>query len=511
MRRPSRPPSMAAGGLLLTIVLAGACSPEPEPGPSPDASAVPASETAMIWPDPDSAVAWRSWGPAAFDDARRRGMPVLLYVSGPGCGGLFAGDEGVAAWNAETRFLPVRIDPERQPHVARRYAPAGCPSISVLDSTGREVVRATDIPADNVTRLLTRVHHHRRQDPSRLRVPPPPAAARRHRLSAKSVHAAVLSDYDERFGGFGGPHKFPEPQVIAFLQAWADLHADPEARRMARHTLDAVLASPLWSSRGVLAYSHTPDWTTPRREMSGAAQAGLLRVLAASDSSSHRQAAGTLFEILRRDWYDADRGVFRTRRLGASDGRWWSDPTVYSGDNLLLIRVLLGTGAALGREAAAREMAAAAGDFLLRECLDADGRVRRDDGPESGAGLLSDQMLASLAFGDLGRHSGRDDFADAARKALGWADRHLWEATAGAYADAPDPAAPGAWPRRYALDDDGRRPAGQALAVEALLAAGETDRARRIVEGLRYPVPPARPQASMATLLLRLEDGAEPR
>ena len=175
MRRPSRPPSMAGGALLLTIVLAGACTPEPEPGPSPGAPAVPASETAMTWPDPDSAVAWQSWGPAAFDAARARDVQVLLYVSGPGCGGLFAADEGVAAWNAETRFLPVRIDPERQPHVARRYAPAGCPSISVLDSAGREVVRATDIPADNVTRLLTRIHHHRRRDPSRLRVPPPPA------------------------------------------------------------------------------------------------------------------------------------------------------------------------------------------------------------------------------------------------------------------------------------------------------------------------------------------------
>lgn len=502
---------MAGGALLLTIVLAGACTPEPEPGPSPGAPPVPASETAMTWPDPDSAVAWQSWGHAAFDSARSRDVPVLLYVSGPGCGGLFAGDEGVAAWNAETRFLPVRIDPERQPHVARRYAPAGCPSISVLDSSGREVVRATDIPADNVTRLLTRIHHHQSQDPSRLRVPPPPASGRRHRLSAKSVHAAVASDYDERFGGFGGTHKFPEPQVVAFLQAWESRRADPEAGRMARHTLDALLASPLWIPRGVLSYSHTPDWTTPRREMSGAAQAGLLRVLAASDSSAHRQAAGTLFEILRRDWYDEERGVFRTRRLRASDGRWWSDPTVYSGDNLLLIRALLGTGAALGRETAAREMAAAAGGFLLRECLDADGRVRRDDGPESAAGLLSDQMLASLAFGDLARHGGRDDFADAARRALEWADRHLWDEAAGAYADAPDPDAPGAWPRRYALDDDGRRPAGQALAVEALLAAGEADRARRILEGLRYPVPPARPQASMATQLLSLEDGAEPR
>ena len=331
MRRPSRPPSMAGGAPLLMILLAGSCTPEPAPGPGPDAPAVPPSETAMTWPDPDSAVAWQSWGPEAFDAARRRGLPVLLYVSGPGCGGLFAGDEGVAAWNAETRFLPVRIDPVRRPHVARRYAPAGCPSISVLDSTGREAVRATDIPADNVTRLLTRVHYHQRKDPGRLWARQPAPAPRRHRLSVEEVHRAAVSDYDGRFGGFGGPHKFPEPQVIAFLQAFAVRRADPQARRMARHTLDALLASSLWTSRGVLSYSHTPDWTTPRREMSGAAQAGLLSVLAASDSSAHQQAALTLFEVLRRDWYDEERGVFRTRRLRAPDGRWWSDPTVFSG------------------------------------------------------------------------------------------------------------------------------------------------------------------------------------
>ena len=494
------------------IVLAGACTPEPEPGPSPDAPAVPVSRTAMAWPDPDSAVAWRSWGPAAFDAARLQGAPVLLYVSGPGCGGLFAGDGGVAAWNAETRFLPVRIDPERRPHVARRYAPAGCPSLSVLDSTGREAVLATDIPPDNVALLLARVHGHLRKDPGRLWAKQPAAAPRRHRLSVEGVHGAAVSGYDGRFGGFGGPHKFPEPQVIAFLQAFAALRADPEALRMARHTLDAILASPLWTGKGVLSYSHTPDWTTPRREMSGAAQAGLLTVLAASDSPAHRQAAVSLFEILRRDWYDEERGVFRTRRLRTADGRWWADPTVYSGDNLLLMRALLRAGAALGREAAALAMAAAAGGYLARECLEADGRVRRDDGPEAASGLLGDQMLASLAFGDLAGHSGRGDFAEASRKARLWADRHLWDETAAAFLDAPDPAAPGAWPRRYALDDDGRRPAGQALAAEALLAAGEIDRARRILEDLRYPGPAGRPQAAMATLLLGLqEEGAGPR
>ena len=181
-------------------------------------------------------------------------------------------------------------------------------------------------------------------------------------------------------------------------------------------------------------------------------------------------------------------------------------------DNLLLIRALLSTGAALGREAPALEMAEAAGGYLLRECLEADGRVRHDDGPGAASGLLRDQMLASLAFDDLARRSGREEFAEASRKARLWADRHLWDEAAGAFADAPAPAAPQAWPRRYALDDDGRRPAGQALAAEALLAAGDHGRARRILEDLRYPRPPARPQAAMAALLLGLDgEGAQPR
>jgi uncharacterized protein YyaL (SSP411 family) len=489
----------------ITIALAS-CAEQPDEPALPPVDPVAVTRP---WTDPDTSVSWQAWGPSLFAAARERQLPILLYVSGPGCGGLFAGD-GLAPWQAQTRFLPTRVDPDRRPDLTRRFAPAGCPSISILDDSGREMVRATDIPVANVAILLTRVHDHLRKRPEALIGVSPGGSDVSRRVEVLSVDAvfrAVAADYDVIDGGFGGPHKFPEPLVLAFLQAYGQRRPESAAAQMTSRSLDAILAGSLWTENGVLAHSYTPDWASPHPSMDGATQAGLLSVLAAAPAASFRHAAQRLFDVVQERWYDSERGVFTTRQVPVAGHGWWSDDPVCSGDNFLLLRAVLGTGDSVGRRGQGRQMAERAGEYLLRHHLDDDGRVRHCDVPESAAGLLRDQMLATLAYGDLARRTGRADFADAARTALQWADRHLWDEETGSYHDAPRPEAPSSWVPHFVAADD-RRPAGLALAALALEGQGYRDKARRLLAQTAVSSP-GRQHATAALALLALESRPE--
>lgn len=469
--------------------------------------------------DPDTGVDWHSWNASVFHEARESQKPVLLYVARFGCDGLFSGDDPLARWQAQTRFVSVKIDPDRQPAIARRYAAAGCPSLSILRDTGEEIVRATDIRTENVPLLLRRIHEHLRKRPDV--VDKELQEAHRvsgqvdgHKLSVEAVEAAVVSAYDTQYGGFGGPQKFPETQVLALLQELAQSRNNPRSGAMVERTLDALLASPLWANtemnRSVLAQSHTPDWRTPRYEAHAADQAGLLIVLgrAANHSANYRQAGQQLFDVIRTEWFDENAGAFRARRIGESGvDSVWADTLMLADANALLIRACLQAGTALGRQQVATDMAERAAATLQARFITAAGAVRHT--PEAGAsvGLLRDQMLVALALEEVSAQTQiqtkREAFVASAQRVRRWAEEHLWDDERGTYLDA----VPIAWLHTWtdmSDDSDDRAPSGQAVAAEAALAAGDTTRAARILGRASLSAPADRRHAAMARQLLRL-------
>lgn len=470
---------------------------EPAGVPSQAKQVVP-EEPSQVVADPDSGVDWQRWSAEAFAAADRQQRPVLLYTSRTGCSGLFAGDDPLARWQAETRYIPVRIDPDRHPAVVRRYAAAGCPSLSILLADGREIVRATDIRRQNVPLLLSRMHEHlqkrRAVVEKEVEEAPPPAYV--HALSAAAVRAAIVVAYDSSYGGFGGPFKFPEAEVLLFLQELRPEMDHGGAGRMVQRTLDGLLASPLWDG-DVLAMSYSPDWQSPRSEAYAADQAGLLIVLAraATGSVNYLRAGQQLFDTIARDWFDVDRGAFLSRR---------PEPLIQADVNALLIRACLKTGKILDRKATAQHQAVAAGEVLLEQLVAADGAVAHVASGPAAVGLLRDQMLVALAFDDLTRLTGREEFARAAHRVRVWTDEHLWDESAGVFADA----APQSWPASWTAipdDTDDRMPSGLALAAEALAAAGDTTRALRILQGTRLLIPADRRHAAAARQLLILQ------
>ena len=179
------------------------------------------------------------------------------------------------------------------------------------------------------------------------------------------------------------------------------------------------------------------------------------------------------------------------------------DPVLQADANALLIRACLLAAGDLDRLASARRHAEAAGEALLQHLVSGEGAVTHALVEDSPVGLLRDQMLVALAFGELATHTGREDFVNAAIRVRQWADAHLWDVTANQYADAAARSWPESWPEP-ADDSDDRAPSAMAVAVEVLLAAGEPLRARHIVQGAVLHTAPDRRHAALARQALIL-------
>src|SRR3954449_10165460 len=107
----------------------------------------------------DNPVEWWEWEPAAFEEARRRDVPVLLSVGYAACHWCHVmahesfEDEATAAYLNE-HFVSVKVDREERPDVDAVYMQAttsmtghgGWPMTVVLDHEGRPFFAGTYFP-----------------------------------------------------------------------------------------------------------------------------------------------------------------------------------------------------------------------------------------------------------------------------------------------------------------------------------------------------------------------------
>jgi thiol:disulfide interchange protein len=89
---------------------------------------------------PDEIVPWRAAYPAALDEARGSGKRTFVYFTASWCGPCQSmkhttwADKGVEA--AMRDFVPVKVDIDEHPDLARQYRLDGVPTFVVLDATG---------------------------------------------------------------------------------------------------------------------------------------------------------------------------------------------------------------------------------------------------------------------------------------------------------------------------------------------------------------------------------------
>ncbi|QMU95903.1 thioredoxin domain-containing protein [Microbacterium esteraromaticum] len=467
----------------------------------------------------DNPVDWYPWGEAAFAEARRRDVPLLISIGYSTCHWCHvmareSFDDAVTAAQINAGFVAVKIDREEHPDVDAAFMAAasaftrslGWPLTVFATPSGRTFYAGTYFPPQarggspsfrDVLTAVTEAWTDRRTevDESAGAV----ADALRQAAGAgtgglpdadaiRAAAAAILQREDHRHGGFGGAPKFPMATTLRFLQ-----HPLAEGAAVARRALDAMAASELRDGvdGGFFRYATQADWTVPHYERMLIDNAQLMDVaLAAGRDDIARDIAGFLLGVLRRaggafaaaqdseSWIDGERSEGGYYRADAAARASLDPPAVdgkvLTGWNGLAIGALARAGARLGERdwLAAAEGAA---EHVLRVNRSATGALVRSslDGAAAAAvataadiGLLADGLFAlALATGEAS-----------------WATRAL-AVLAEPIVDDPVMAAQGL--ASAGDDGDGDLPSGPASLASAhltawLLGAGDEHRERAV-------------------------------
>nr|BFD82992.1 thioredoxin domain-containing protein [Streptomyces sp. Xyl84] len=248
----------------------------------------------------DNPVDWWPWSSEAFEEARRRGVPVLLsvgYSSCHWCHVLSAEsfeDEAVAAYMNE-HFVSVKVDREERPDVDAVYMEAvqaatgqgGWPMTVFLTPDAEPFYFGTYFPPvprqgmpsfRQVLQGVQQAWETRREEVTDVAGKIVRDLAQREidyggtrTPGGEELGQALLGltrEYDPQRGGFGGAPKFPPSMVIEFLLRHHARTGSEGALQMARDTCERMARGGLYDQLGggFARYSVDRDWVVPHFE-----------------------------------------------------------------------------------------------------------------------------------------------------------------------------------------------------------------------------------------------------
>ena len=248
----------------------------------------------------ENPVDWQEWGTEAFEEARRRDVPIFLSVGYSSCHWChvmahesFEDDEVAAVLNE--RFVPVKVDREERPDVDSVYMGAvqamsghgGWPMSVFLTPDGEPFfggtywprddrqgmpgfLRVLDAVMDAWTGQREQVLESSRKVTEHLRAAQhveegdvrPPAEL------ADEAAALCVSAWDSVNGGFGRAPKFPQAMTIDFLLANHRRTGDDGVLRAAAHSLECMSRGGIYDhvGGGFARYSVDDVWLVPHFE-----------------------------------------------------------------------------------------------------------------------------------------------------------------------------------------------------------------------------------------------------
>ena len=407
-----------------------------------------------------SLVEWRSWGRAAFEEARVGQVPVLLALGPRWCpasasmmGGAYA-DPRVADL-LDDRFVPVRVDAEERPDIGERYGLGAWPTTAFLTPDGRVLGGETYATPERMRDLLPRVadafEQQRDAIAARGATPVPQPAVPVAAAPDPDVDAWVgdhlLAQFDPEHGGFGAGAK--RVHAAALELAWRRAR---DGEQVFAEVVDRTLHAMAWGGLydeidgGVFRYCARRDWTEPGTEKLLAVNAEALRLFLLPDDDGCLDRAIGLVGYVRRTLANltpehagffasqqGDPDYYRTHAAGeaAAGAPPPVDRAIYSDGTALMARAFAAASETF-RDSSLLEFAVEAVEHVVAGTYERGGGIAHRAGARSGVrGLLADQVRASAALLDLHALTDREVYLDMAQELMRFALEHLWDTTGG--------------------------------------------------------------------------------
>ncbi|MFE3369252.1 thioredoxin domain-containing protein [Streptomyces sp. NPDC059173] len=294
----------------------------------------------------DNPVDWWPWSSEAFEEARKRDVPVLLSVGYASCHWCHVmahesfEEETVAAY-LNAHFVPVKVDREERPDVDAVYMEAvqaatghgGWPMTVFLTPDAEPFYFGTYFPPEprhgspsfqQVLEGVTTAWADRRDEVAEVAGRIVADLAGRSLVHGgdgvpgeSEVAQALLGltrEYDEQHGGFGGAPKFPPAMVVEFLLRHHARTGAEGALQMAADTCAAMARGGIYDQLGggFARYSVDREWIVPHFEKMLYDNALLCRVYAhlwrATGSDEARRIALETADFMVRELRTAEGG-----------------------------------------------------------------------------------------------------------------------------------------------------------------------------------------------------------
>ena len=245
----------------------------------------------------DNPVDWYEWSEEAFEEARRRDVPILLSVGYAACHWCHvmaheSFEDLETAEEMNRLFVNIKVDREERPDVDTIYMEAvqamtgqgGWPMTVWIDHDGRPFYAGTYFPNTprhgmaSFREVLAAVSSswETRRDVVGEQAEKLVEAITREVPSAdlpgqeglRLAYEQIAATFDGYHGGFGGAPKFPQQPVLEFLlrvkaEEWA-----PRAGEMLDKTLEEMAAGGIYDQvgGGFARYSVDRHWLVPHFE-----------------------------------------------------------------------------------------------------------------------------------------------------------------------------------------------------------------------------------------------------
>ncbi|MDP8955378.1 MAG: thioredoxin domain-containing protein [Actinomycetota bacterium] len=298
----------------------------------------------------DNPVDWHPWGPQALERAKNEDKPILLSIGYAACHWChvmehesFEDEETAALMNEH--FVCVKVDREERPDLDSIYMDAvqamtghgGWPMTVFLTPDGRPFYAGTYFPKEQrhglpgfktVLEAVAEAWRDQRDRIDRqgeavvqsigrigtLRESPDPL---NDQLLAQA-NAALRQAFDERWGGFGGAPKFPQPMTLEFLLR-SHFRGVPEALQMVERTLEKMADGGIRDQvgGGFHRYSVDERWHVPHFEKMLYDNAQLIRLYArawqVTGSGRFRRVAEETSDYLLREMRHPEGGFYSSQ------------------------------------------------------------------------------------------------------------------------------------------------------------------------------------------------------